>query len=126
MRFSEVRENATCRVVRTSATLVWTPKLIADHLAECHACQEAHASQSELERALAALRVELLPAPPGLASSVVDSLGVRLAGDRVGSDGPRIGSMNRRQRVAAISTALVAAAATGLVVGHRKRAEMAH
>lgn len=126
MPLSELRENAECAAIRVSSALDRAPKLVADHIAGCVACREVQVSQSELGSAFAALRAETLSAPPGLASSVVDSLGVRLAGDRVGSEAQGIRSLNHRQRLAAVSTAVVAAAATGLVVSHRKRAELAH
>lgn len=129
MNLTELRGDFTCASVRVALTVNTEermPAFVSQHIPGCSSCTQHLSTRSELGQAFDVLRSEVSEAPPGLVSSVVDSLGVRLPGDRGRYEGPRFGTLVRKQRVAAISTAVVAAAATGLVVTHRKRAEMAH
>lgn len=129
MTLSELRDATACKAARATIKVsdpAWMPTFVSGHVDGCDPCAQLLGTESELAAAFALLRSESSEAPPGLVTAVVDSLGARLPGDRLVGDRDRFSSLVRRQRVAAISTAVVAACATGFVLTHRKRAEMAH
>ena len=129
-KFSVDVIDARCFAVRlTLFAGVRLPNMVSDHLAQCPSCARVSVSDRQLAAAFLSERATSYLAPPGLVNAVIDGLGIRLPGDApypTGSTFDRIATFRGTGRAAiAMSSAVLVAVATGLVVGRRKRSQLA-
>ena len=87
------------------------PEVLADHREHCLRCQVTDTRRRSLDRGIAALRGEMIPAPPTLQAAVVAGLGVQDAAN------PRRRLMARvaaRYAAAGVTAATAVALLTGV------------
>lgn len=91
------------------------PAVLARHRLGCLRCQAAAAREGALQRNLAALAGEIVPAPPGLRRAVLAALGDQDASD------PRRALAARAAALHAAAAGLGAATLVALVAGLTRR-----
>jgi len=137
MMFGEARQSfsrgvaaARCSAFRSSLIAGgFLPNIVGAHSNQCPVCERTSSRDVHLAAAFSSERATGFLAPPGLVNAVVDGLGIRLPGDTrdpLVAPFPRVERFQGAGRTAiAMSTAVVIAAATRLVVGRRKRSQLA-
>jgi hypothetical protein len=130
MRLTDISTSAQCIAVRSAVLLRSNltdalPPRLATHASVCVSCAREQDLVRDMASAFAAGRSEAYGAPLGLMNVVADGLGVRLASDAVSPPGLVEGETWLSRRGAALFTAVLAAAATGIVVTLRKRSQFA-
>lgn len=112
-----VWENAVKRLVCRIAALwprVWVPAAVSAHREHCLRCQVAGTRARTLGREIAALRTEVVPAPPTLHTAVMARLGAQDLAD------PRrrlVAGLAARKAAAGVALAGVTATAVAVLTG---------